>query len=73
MHDPVALAHVIDDGLLDVRPAHVVVDCSWEAGRGRTNVDTRGRDGAEPNAKVSVGIDNERFLALLLDRVGSLG
>jgi inosine-uridine nucleoside N-ribohydrolase len=72
MHDPVALAHVIDDGLLDVRPAHVVVDCSWDAGRGRTNVDTRGRTAAEPNAKVSVGIDTERFLELLLERIASL-
>jgi purine nucleosidase len=73
MHDPVALAHVIDDGFLDVRPAQVVVDCAWEAGRGRTNVDTRRRHGAEPNAKVAVGIDSERFLELLLDRIGSLG
>jgi inosine-uridine nucleoside N-ribohydrolase len=73
MHDPVALAHVIDDAFLDVRPAHIVVDCAWEAGRGRTNVDARGRNGAAPNAKVAVGIDSERFLALLLERIASLG
>jgi purine nucleosidase/pyrimidine-specific ribonucleoside hydrolase len=73
MHDPVALAHVLDDGFLDVRPASIEVDCAWGAGRGRTNVDTRGRGGREPNAKVAVAIDSERFLELLLDRIGSLG
>ncbi len=73
MHDPVALAHVLDDGFLDVRPAHIVVDCAWDAGRGRTNVDTRGRNGKEPNAKAAVGIDSERFLTLLLERIAALG
>jgi inosine-uridine nucleoside N-ribohydrolase len=73
MHDPVALAHVVDDGFLEVVPAWIEVDCAWDAGRGRTNVDTRGRNRLEPNAKVAVGIDRERFLELLLDRIGSLG
>src|SRR4051794_12350199 len=73
MHDPVALAHVIDPGFLEVVDAHVEVDCAWGDGRGRTNVDTRGRQGLAPNAKVAVDIDVERFLALLLDRLERLG
>jgi inosine-uridine nucleoside N-ribohydrolase len=72
MHDPVALAHVIDGGFLELAEANVEVDCAWEAGRGRTNVDTRGRSGRAPNAKVAVDIDAERFLGLLLDRLTTL-
>jgi purine nucleosidase/pyrimidine-specific ribonucleoside hydrolase len=72
MHDPVALAHVLDPSILDVRPARIEVDCAWGAGRGRTNVDTRGRAG-EPNAHVAVDVDAERFLELLVDRVARLG
>ena len=74
MHDPVAVAHVIQPGLVDVRPARIDVDCGWEQGRGRTNVDWRGRhDGGEPNATVGLGIDAEAFARLLIDRIASLG
>ena len=74
MHDPVAVAHVIQPGLVDVRPAHIEVDCAWGQGRGRTNVDWRGRhDGREPNAHVGLGIDADAFRALLFERIASLG
>jgi inosine-uridine nucleoside N-ribohydrolase len=72
MHDPVALAYALRPELLEVRRARVEVDCAWGLGRGRTNVDFRGREG-EPNADVAVGIDAAAFLALLLERVASLG
>jgi inosine-uridine nucleoside N-ribohydrolase len=72
MHDPVALAYALRPELLEVRRAHVEVDCAWGLGRGRTNVDFRGR-GGEPNANVAVGIDSERFLAFLVERITSLG
>ncbi len=55
-------------------PARIDVDCGWEQGRGRTNVDWRGRhDGAEPNATVGLGIDREAFVRLLIERIASLG
>jgi inosine-uridine nucleoside N-ribohydrolase len=72
MHDPVALAYALRPELLEVRRARIEVDCTWGLGRGRTNVDFRGRAG-EPNASVAVGIDSEGFLAFLLDRIRSLG
>jgi purine nucleosidase/pyrimidine-specific ribonucleoside hydrolase len=72
MHDPVALAYALRPELLEVRRARVEVDCAWGLGRGRTNVDFRGRAG-EPNANVAVGIDSDRFLAFLLERIRSLG
>jgi len=73
MHDPVALAEVVRPGLLDVRAAQIDVDCGWEKGRGRTNVDWRGREGWQPNAKVAVDVDADAFAELLIERVASLG
>jgi inosine-uridine nucleoside N-ribohydrolase len=74
MHDPLAVAHVIAPGLVDTRPAFIEVDCAWGQGRGRTNVDWRGRhDGREPNAHVALGIDADAFRSLLAERIASLG
>jgi inosine-uridine nucleoside N-ribohydrolase len=72
MHDPVALAHVTTPGLVEVGEFAVTVDCSWELGRGRTNVDRRRRSGLPPNAKVGIGIDGDAFTELLLERLGTL-
>jgi len=72
MHDPVALAYALRPELLEVRPARIEVDCSWGLGRGRTNVDFRGR-GGEPNADVAVGIDSPAFIRFLVERIASLG
>jgi inosine-uridine nucleoside N-ribohydrolase len=72
MHDPVALAYALRPELLEVREAHIEVDCAWGQGRGRTNVDFRGRGGAV-NAAVAVGIDSEALIHLLIDRIRSLG
>ncbi|HEY6029828.1 MAG TPA: hypothetical protein VIU44_04660, partial [Gaiellaceae bacterium] len=65
--------HLLDETLVETRPAFVEVDCGWEQGRGRTNVHLRGRTQHEPNARVGVGIDGDRFAELLVERVGSLG
>jgi inosine-uridine nucleoside N-ribohydrolase len=72
LHDPVAVAHVSIPGLVDVRDAHITVDCGWDQGRGRTNVDWRGRETA-PNAKVAFAIDGDRFARSVIERVTSLG
>jgi inosine-uridine nucleoside N-ribohydrolase len=74
LHDPVAVAHVVDPALLQVRPARIDVDCSWGESRGRTNADWRGRrDGGEQNARIALGIDAEAFARLVVERVASLG
>jgi len=72
MHDPVALAHVTTPGLVEVGEFAVTVDCSWDLGRGRTNVDRRGRSGLPPNAKVGVAIDGDAFVEHLLERLATL-
>lgn len=73
MHDPVAVALVAQPDLVEVHDAYITVDCGWEQGRGRTNVDWRGRSGNEPNAKIALGIDPDRFAQLVIDRVTSFG
>ncbi|MGZ4187857.1 MAG: nucleoside hydrolase [Solirubrobacteraceae bacterium] len=72
VHDAVAMAHVIDPTLLETVHRGVVVDIGGELPRGRTHVDLRGRTWA-PNCHVAIDIDAERFLALLVERISSLG
>jgi purine nucleosidase/pyrimidine-specific ribonucleoside hydrolase len=73
IHDAVAVAHVIDPTLLETRFLNVQVDCASELCRGRTVVDVWRRTGLEPNAHVAVGIDAERFLGMLHQRLTRLG
>jgi purine nucleosidase/pyrimidine-specific ribonucleoside hydrolase len=73
VHDAVAIAHVIDDTLLDTRHCGVIVDTAPGLSRGRTHVDLSGHAAWEPNCRVAVGIDSERFLELLITRLTALG
>jgi inosine-uridine nucleoside N-ribohydrolase len=74
MHDPVCVAHLIDPTLMTVKDAFVEVDCSTGPSWGRTNVDWRNREHfGDPNAKVGLDIDGERFAQLVVERISSLG
>ena len=73
MHDPVCVAHLIDPTLMDVRAAFIEVDCSTGPSWGRTNVDWRNREHfGDPNAKVGLDIDGDRFAELIVERISSL-
>jgi inosine-uridine nucleoside N-ribohydrolase len=73
IHDAVAMAHAFRPGIVETVRTGVRVDCEGELGRGRTNVDLRGRVGWEPNASVGVDIDAPAFVELLVERISSLG
>jgi purine nucleosidase/pyrimidine-specific ribonucleoside hydrolase len=73
IHDAVAVAHVIDPALLEVERLNIRIDTDSELCRGRTVVDLWRRTGLEPNANVAVGIDPERFVELLVQRLARLG
>jgi inosine-uridine nucleoside N-ribohydrolase len=73
IHDAVAMAHAFRPGIVQTVYTGVRVDCGEELGRGRTNVDLRGRVGWEPNAHVAVDIDSDDFISLLVERISSLG
>ena len=73
IHDAVAMAHAFRPGIVETVHTGVRVDCGEELGRGRTNVDLRGRVKWEKNAHVSVDIDADAFIRLLVERISSLG
>ncbi len=72
VHDAVAVAHLIQPGLVETVGRHVAVELGSGLCRGRTVVDTRRRRAApEPTALVAVDVDVDGFRKLLLTRLGS--
>ena len=69
IHDAVAVAHVIWPDLLEVDEFDVAIETVSPLTRGRTVVDLNRVTGREPNTKVAVGIDGERFARLLVERL----
>jgi inosine/uridine nucleosidase len=72
LHDPVAVARVIDPSLVECVDAHVSIELTGEHTRGATVVDLHGRLGNAPNAKVAVGLDVPRFWDRLVAALGNL-
>jgi len=73
IHDAVAVAEVIQPGLVTTRLRNVEIETVSELCRGRTVVDLWRRTDREPNARVGVGIDAEGFFRLLTERIARLG
>ncbi len=85
MYDPSAVAVAIDPTLVKVQAMHVDVETRGEFTRGETVGNRRGRvernvlhgdryviegvDKVEPNAKVCVDVDADRFLQLFVSRI----
>jgi len=67
LHDPLALALVIDPTLVRFRPAHVGVDLSGTYAFGATVADFWNERGEPPNAEIANEVDADRFFALLYD------
>jgi pyrimidine-specific ribonucleoside hydrolase len=68
-----AVAHVLDDSLLQTRACGVKIDTGAELSRGRTYVDLWGATDWQRNCDVAVDIESERFLELLIERIAGLG
>ena len=73
LHDPVAVARVIDPSLVECVDAHVAIEVSGEYTRGATVVDLHGHLGRTPNAKVAVGLDVPRFWDRLVAALENCG
>jgi inosine-uridine nucleoside N-ribohydrolase len=67
LHDPLALALVIDPTLVRFRPAHIGVDLSGTYAFGATVADFWNERGEPPNAEIANEVDADRFFALLYD------
>ena len=72
LHDPVAVAAVLEPGLLKTRPMRVDVECESDLTRGETVCDFYGVTGKRPNADVGVELDREAFFELLYEALGRL-
>ena len=72
LHDPVAVAAVVEPDLLTTRPMRVEVECESDLTRGETVCDFHGVTGKEPNAEVGVELDREIFFGLLYGALGRL-
>jgi inosine-uridine nucleoside N-ribohydrolase len=66
VHDPCAVAAVIDPTIVETRRVNVVVDTTSELSLGRTVCDLYGTTGREPNADLGVDLDVERFWDLMI-------
>ncbi len=66
VHDPCAVASVIDPGIVATRFVNVAVDTASELRRGRTACDLHGVSGRAPNADVGVDLDATRFWDLMV-------
>jgi pyrimidine-specific ribonucleoside hydrolase len=73
IHDAVAVAAVIDPSLLETVHVNVAVEIDSPLCVGRTVVDRWSVTDRPANADVAIGIDRDRFVTLLMERLVSLG
>jgi inosine-uridine nucleoside N-ribohydrolase len=73
VHDPVAVARVIDPALVRCEEAHVSVELHGTHTRGATVCDRFGVRGRAPNAKVATDLDAPGFWDLVVAAVDRLG
>ena len=82
LHDPMALATLIDPSIVETVPLRVRMELDGSHTRGMTLCDGRSlgpdlrprgtrHDAAPPNADVAIAVDDERFWNLLLEALGS--
>jgi inosine-uridine nucleoside N-ribohydrolase len=72
VHDPCALALVIDPTLVRSDEVFVAIETEGRWTRGATVVDVHGRFGRPPNARVAMELDAPRFWDLVVDAVAAL-
>ena len=72
LHDPVAVASVIDPGVVSSVRAPLAVELQGEHTRGMTVVDLDHRTGREANAGIALELDRERFWNLVVDAIETL-
>ncbi|MGY4394045.1 nucleoside hydrolase [Streptomyces sp. TE12347] len=73
LHDPVAVARVIDPGLVHCVDAQVVVELNGRYTRGATVVDLHRSTGRPVNARVAVTLETGAFWDRMVGAVAALG
>jgi pyrimidine-specific ribonucleoside hydrolase len=72
IHDAMAVAHVIDPTLVSTLECNISIETESQFCDGRTVVDRWLVTDLPRNARAGIDVDAERFLELLVERVGSL-
>jgi inosine-uridine nucleoside N-ribohydrolase len=72
IHDAVAVAHVIREGLVTTIDRNVEIELDSDLCRGRTVVDRWRRTERPVNAHVGIDLDVDGFFDLLVERIGRL-
>jgi inosine-uridine nucleoside N-ribohydrolase len=72
VHDPCALALVIDPTLVRCDELFVAIETEGRWTRGATVVDVHGRFGRPPNARVAMELDVRRFWDVVIDAIAAL-
>lgn len=72
LHDPCVIAYLLEPDLFTGRRCHVAVETTSELTMGMTVVDWWDLTDNEPNCLVMNEIDDDRFYALLTERIGRL-
>jgi inosine-uridine nucleoside N-ribohydrolase len=72
IHDAMAVAHVIDPTLVTTLACNISIETQSQHCDGRTVVDRWHVTGLPQNAEAGIDVDAERFLELLVERIGSL-
>ena len=65
LHDPLALAVVIDPTLIRTKPVHIGVNLAGTYAFGATVADFWNERGEKPNARIAYEVDADRFFDLL--------
>ncbi|MGH3151940.1 MAG: nucleoside hydrolase [Streptosporangiaceae bacterium] len=73
LHDPVAVARVIDPAVVGIVEANVAVELAGAYTRGATVIDLHQVTGRPPNARVAVSLDVDRFWDLIVTAIAALG
>jgi inosine-uridine nucleoside N-ribohydrolase len=71
VHDPCAVACLVDPGVVTTRHLNVAIDTRSELSYGRTVCDVYGTTRRAPNADVGMGLDVERFWDLMIGAIAS--
>ena len=69
VHDPCAVAAVIDPAILRAHTMYVAIETSGSWTTGRTVCDVYGKFGKQPNARVGYALDVERFWTMVIDTI----
>lgn len=69
VHDPCAVAAVVDSTILRAQNMHVEIETTGEWTSGRTVCDVYGTLGKEPNARVGYGLEVERFWDMVIETI----